>query len=82
MFITNTRDVSWYVIYKDLGGSTKRQLMGAGETVNLTEVTDVSQIVWDSHLRRVRDINDNTDLNRDPIAEGLEARLVLSGGTL
>jgi len=79
MFVTNTRTASWYVIYKNLGGVTKRELVAPGATVNLTEVTDVSQIIWDPYLRKVRDINDRLERGID---EGFEARLVLSGGTL
>lgn len=81
MFINNTRPVSWTLIYKDLGGVTKRQTIASGQQVEISEISDVSQILFDPYLRKVRSINDR--LNRG-IDEGFEARLTagLTGSTL
>jgi hypothetical protein len=81
MFINNTRPVTWTLIYKDLGGTTKRQRIASGVQVEISEITDVSQILFDPYLRKVRSINDR--LNRG-IDEGFEVRetLGLTGSTL
>jgi hypothetical protein len=81
MFINNTRPVTWTLIYKDLGGVTKKQTISSGEQVEISEISNVSQILFDPYLRKVRGINDR--LNRG-IEEGFEARetLGLTGTTL
>jgi hypothetical protein len=81
MFINNTRPVSWTLIYKDLGGITKRQTINSGDQVDVTDITDVNQILFDPYLRKVRSINDRLDRG---VEEGFEARLTagLTGATL
>jgi hypothetical protein len=81
MFINNTRPVSWTLIYKDLGGTTKRQTIASGEQVEITEIEAVSQILFDPYLRKVRSINDRLERG---IEEGFEARATagLTGATL
>lgn len=79
MFITNTRPVSWYVIYKTLGGTTKRQLVSPGTQVEITEIEGIDQVIFDPYLRKVRSINDRLERGID---EGFEYRLVSTGSTL
>jgi hypothetical protein len=79
MFITNTRPVSWTLIYKDLGGTTKRLTIASGVQTEVTEIEAVSQILFDPYTRKVRGINDRLERG---LEEGIEARLVASGSTL
>jgi hypothetical protein len=81
MFINNTRPVSWYVIYKTLGGTTKRQLVSPGAQVEIAEIADISQVIFDPYLRKVRSINDRLERG---ISEGFEFRETagLTGTTL
>ncbi len=81
MYINNTRPVRWTLIYKDLGGTTKRQTIASGVQVSIPEITDVSQILFDPYLRKVRSINDRLDRGLD---EGFEVRATagLTGTTL
>jgi hypothetical protein len=81
MYINNTRPVSWTLIYKDLGGVTKRQRIAAGAQVNITEITDVSQILFDPYLRKVRSINDRLERGVDEDFE-VRATAGLTGTTL
>jgi hypothetical protein len=81
MYVNNTRPTRWYVIYKTLGGTTKRQLVSPGEQVEIAEIESVSQILFDPYTRRRRSINDR--LARG-LSEGIECRLTpgLTGSTL
>lgn len=79
MFIKNTRPVSWYVIYKTLGGITKRQLVSPATEVEISEIEGIDQIIFDPYLRKVRSINDRLERG---IEEGFEYRLTSTGSTL
>lgn len=81
MFITNTRTVNWQVIYKTLGGLTKRETIPAGKQVEIVEIEGINQVLFDPYLRKVRSINDRLERG---IEEGFEFRLTpgSTGSTL
>ena len=61
MLITNQRPVSWYFIYKTIGGIPKRILLSPGQQIEVPEIEDESQIVFKAYDRKVREINNRLE---------------------
>jgi hypothetical protein len=97
MFITNTENRFQWVFYT-VAGKTSKVRIPAHKTVEVSDVTDVSQINFNAHDTRLRFTAnkypnrialDNSGLrdslsgtNVFNVVEGVAAQLALSGGTV
>lgn len=61
MLITNDRPVSWYFIYKTIGGIPKRILLSPGQQIEIPEISSEEQIVFKAYDRKVREINNRLE---------------------
>lgn len=61
MLITNDRPVSWYFIYKTIGGIPKRILLSPGQEIEIPEISSEEQIVFKAYDRKAREINNRLE---------------------
>jgi hypothetical protein len=78
MFITNRKIVAYYLNYQ-VSGQPKQVKINPNSTVEIPEITEISQVIFDTLERKQRSINERFGRNIDT---GVDYRLVLSGDTL
>lgn len=76
MFVTNKRKKTMYVHYK-VGTTVKHELVRGDAQVEITDLTAVSQIIFNAYDQRLRDVKSKFP-NRN-VTELLELRTTANG---
>lgn len=62
MTIKNNKPKTQWLRYK-IGGKIFKRHFAGFETIVISEITDVSQIVYNTYERRIKNIEDSSDSN-------------------